>query len=166
MSWRARGQEACPLPGQEHVRNLFALGCMQAPVAMEQVLLAWEGGESVLLARIKDAQGSWLCFEEVRSKLVSSVSDWARHIGDGERSRRGFVLHAVCTWLDWAPDGMVWLLWVQLGIAAGQPRSRSCASSHLLAPSRVVHPRNGSSLWIWPSVPAADPVWLLLCWQP
>ena len=50
---------------------------MQVPVTMDQVLLAWDGGESVLLTRIKDDEGSvWLCFKEVQSKLSSSVSKW------------------------------------------------------------------------------------------
>ena len=58
---------------------------MQVPVTMDQVLLQWDGGKSVVLARIRDAEGCWLCSIEVHRKLVTSISagSWANHIDRG-----------------------------------------------------------------------------------
>ena len=62
---------------------------MQAPATMDQVLLDGGGGTSVLLARIRDADGCWLCGIEVYRKLGNSVpqSTWHEH---AIRSRHAF----------------------------------------------------------------------------
>ena len=52
---------------------------MQEPVTMDQVLLRWEGGGSMLLARVRDTAGCWLCNQEVHSKAGSSTSMQAWH---------------------------------------------------------------------------------------
>lgn len=53
---------------------------------MDQVLLEWDGGPRQLLARVRDAEGTWLCHREVHSKLGSSISrqTWHKHIKQGE----------------------------------------------------------------------------------
>ena len=71
------------------VSKLLPLGCMQAPIIMDQVLLAWDGGEAVLLARIRDGEGSWACYKEMQSKLGSSVPAWHRKTQDGEHRSTG-----------------------------------------------------------------------------
>ena len=65
---------------------LFALWCTQAPITMDHVLLEWGGGNTVLLARIKDIQGCWLCSTELRRKLCSSVArqTWFDRIKKGQ----------------------------------------------------------------------------------
>ncbi len=45
---------------------------MQVPVTMDQVALKWDGGHSVLLTRVQDGKGCWLCRKEVHRKLGSS----------------------------------------------------------------------------------------------
>ena len=50
------------------------LECMQAPVTMDRVVLERDGGDPVVLARIRDVEGCWLCSPEVYRKLGSSVA--------------------------------------------------------------------------------------------
>ena len=49
---------------------------MQVPGIVDQVLLEWNGGDSVVLARVKDAEGCWLCGAELYRKLGSSAALW------------------------------------------------------------------------------------------
>ena len=74
--------EYCPHP------LIMLLGCVQTPVTMDEVLLVWQRGNSVRLARIEDGEGSWLCSSEVHRKLGSSSTEqsWSEHIQDGERT--------------------------------------------------------------------------------
>lgn len=59
--------------------------CMQVPGTMDQVLLEWDGGKSMVLARVRDGLGCWLCNAEVHRKLASNPeSTWYRQIHDGE----------------------------------------------------------------------------------
>ena len=53
------------------------------PVTMDQVMLEWNGGKSsVLLARVRDTAGTWLCSKEVYRNLGSklAVETWDHHI--------------------------------------------------------------------------------------
>ena len=58
---------------------------------MEQVLLEWEGGNSAVLARIKDVAGYWLCSREVNIKVAGNIprtsfdsfTRGSRHTSDG-----------------------------------------------------------------------------------
>ena len=62
---------------------------------MDQVLLQWDGGHSVLLARVRDAEGcTWLCSKDVYRKLGSSISykSWAHVINCGEQQPSCAVL--------------------------------------------------------------------------
>ena len=61
---------------------------MQVPVTMDQVLLDGGGGNSVLLARIKDGDGCWLCLREVYRKLCNSMpeSTWHQYTHSGEHA--------------------------------------------------------------------------------
>ena len=52
----------------------MCLGCMQAPVIMDQALLKGGEGNATLLARIMDARGCWLCLQKMHRKLGISVS--------------------------------------------------------------------------------------------
>ena len=63
----------------------LALWRMQVPVTMDQVLLDGGGGSSVLLARIRDADGCWLCFREVYTKLSNGMpeSTWKQYTHGG-----------------------------------------------------------------------------------
>ena len=91
--------------------------CMQGIAAMDQVLLEWDGGHRELLARVTDAEGTWLCLREVHSKLGSNVSrqTWHKHIKQGEHTAHAFpcivfvVLSGMCTitdaWLPWLAEG-------------------------------------------------------------
>ena len=60
---------------------------MQVPGNVDQVLLEWGGGESLVLARITDAEGCWLCSAELHRKLGSSnsLSYWYHFVKKGER---------------------------------------------------------------------------------
>ena len=64
------------------------LGWLQAPVSMDQVLLQWEGGNGVQLARVRDGEGCWLGRQEVHTKLESSITidAWNHHINGGEHT--------------------------------------------------------------------------------
>jgi hypothetical protein len=66
--------------------------CTQVPGCLEQVLLEWEGGNAVVLARIKDAAGDWLlCSSEVYNKLARSIErkSWDGYIRGGRRASEG-----------------------------------------------------------------------------
>lgn len=68
----------------------FTLVHIQAPGIMDQVLLEWEVGHSVVLARIKVGEGCWLCSREVYNKLGSSVQmqTWRKYIQGERHSKR------------------------------------------------------------------------------
>lgn len=57
-------------------------------VIMDQVLLEWGGGDSVLLARIRDVEGCWLSGKEVYRKLCPSTprSTWQKHTHGGKHT--------------------------------------------------------------------------------
>ena len=56
----------------------------------------WRGHRE-LLARVTDAEGTWLCLREVHSKLASSISKqtWHKHIKQGEHTDLGSLSVAV-----------------------------------------------------------------------
>ena len=45
---------------------------------MDQVLLAWGGETSVLLSRITDADGCWLCLREINRKISKGMREHAK----------------------------------------------------------------------------------------
>ena len=57
------------------------------PGIVDQVLLEWGGGESLLLARVTDAEECWLCSHEVHRKLGSSgtLSCWHHFLRKGKQ---------------------------------------------------------------------------------
>ena len=94
---------------------------------MSQVLLRWDGGHRELLARVIDAEGTWLCHREVHSKLGSSMSrqTWHKHIKQGEHTPFVSLMlccHAAAVSLRHAHCGL------QLARAAGQPHIWSWVS--------------------------------------
>ncbi len=62
---------------------------MQVPATMDQVLLVWDGGRSEVLARVRDAEGCWLCSREVNKKLGGDAvrSTWNHRVRRGEQHR-------------------------------------------------------------------------------
>ena len=81
----SKGVQHLPLPTEP---CQMPCACMQVPAQMHQVLLEWEGGNRVLLVRVTDAEGVWLCQKEVHSKMGSSISRqaWHKHCQDGEHT--------------------------------------------------------------------------------
>ena len=61
---------------------------MQVPVTMDQVLLEWNGGHSVVLARVRGGKGCWLCRVQVHRQLGSSITigAWTQNIKRGEHT--------------------------------------------------------------------------------
>jgi hypothetical protein len=61
---------------------------MQVSVTMDQVLVDGGGGNSVLLARIRDADGCWLCLREVYRKLSNGMpeSTWQQYTYGGKHA--------------------------------------------------------------------------------
>ena len=55
---------------------------------MDQVLLEWGGGESMVLARFRDAGGCWLSTREMYTKLGSkmSLASWHTYTHSGEHT--------------------------------------------------------------------------------
>ena len=74
---------------------------MQTPVIMDQVLLEWNGGHSVLLARVRDAEGFWVCSKEVYWKLASSspIHSWDNHVRCCEQPPCDVLMHTEMNFL-------------------------------------------------------------------
>ena len=140
---------------------------MQVPVTMDQVLLEWEGGSPVLLARVRDAEECWLCLREVYSKLCSSVNiqTWYTRIERGEFVSCRNLLNDFSAISD-ASLFMLSCSWVQLGMAAGRPPPGRWTSLWLLALTRDTQGEGHLSLWTWQSEPVTKQGGLSLCWQP
>ena len=53
---------------------------------MDQVLLEWDAGNTLVLARVRDAEGCWLCSREVHIKLGGGMplSTWRQHTLGGK----------------------------------------------------------------------------------
>ena len=78
----AGGWVSYPCPWNPVKTIRLALGCMQVPIRMDQVLLEWEGGDTVVLARFQDMEGSWLCYREMHRKLEASIPAQAGRGGE------------------------------------------------------------------------------------
>lgn len=101
----------------------------------------WGGGNTALLARIRDAEGCWLCSWEVYNKLCPSVSQMTWHIDyyAGELTPR--VFPQVLKNVQFLIPGCWW------GVAVGHdPKPATCEELRYLTAVGATDADEGDAL--------------------